>query len=51
MGACRIGLGRHFLSDVIIAMLLVALVAALVAGLMQRLGAPPVDASGTMPPE
>jgi hypothetical protein len=29
--------------------LLVALIAALVAALMQWLGAPPADASGTMP--
>lgn len=49
MGVCRIGLGRHFLSDVVIAMLLVALVAALLAALMQRLDAPLADASGTMP--
>lgn len=48
MGFCRIGLGRHFLSDAVIAMLLVMLVAALVAALMQRLGAPPDGASGTM---
>lgn len=49
MGFCRVGLGKHFLSDSVIAVLLVALTAALVAALMQRLGAPPADASGTMP--
>lgn len=49
MGVCRIGLGRHFLSDALIAMLLVALVAALLAALMTRLGAPPDGASGTIP--
>jgi lipid A 4'-phosphatase len=48
MGVCRVGLGRHFVSDALIAMLLVTLVAALVAALMSRLGAPPGGASGTM---
>ena len=48
MGVCRIGLGRHFLSDALIAMLLVALVAALLSALMTRLGAPPDGAAGTI---
>ncbi|MBU3694034.1 MAG: phosphatase PAP2 family protein [Rhodocyclaceae bacterium] len=48
MGFCRVGLGRHFLSDALIATVLVTLVAAVVAALMSRLGAPPDGASGTM---
>lgn len=48
MGVCRVGLGRHFPSDALIAMLLVALVAAVVAAIMRRMGAPPDGASGTI---
>lgn len=48
MGLCRVGLGRHFPSDALIAMLLVALVAAVVAAIMRRIGAPPDGASGTI---
>ncbi|NDF70525.1 MAG: phosphatase PAP2 family protein [Betaproteobacteria bacterium] len=48
MGLCRIGLGRHFFSDTLIAIVLVTLVAALVARLLAASGSPADSGSGTM---